>query len=190
MPRIPINLASEPFRRDRPMLAGSALCAVLLIGLLALQIFLIRGGREQARDSRVQVAQLTQELAAVNAEQAKVSQILRQPGNAEVFQRSLLLNGLVDRKSISWTRIFADLEHVKPYNIRVISIRLPKIHSRQEVSLDMTVGMETWDPSQDFFNALAASPRFGPVVLQSWEPPSQNQKLYQYHFTVEYGQKL
>ena len=28
--RIPINLSSEPFRRDRPMLVASAACAVLL----------------------------------------------------------------------------------------------------------------------------------------------------------------
>lgn len=188
--RIPINLASEPFRRDRPMLVGSTVCAVLLAALLALQIFLIRSGRDQARDARLGVAQLNQAIASVNAEQAKLAQTIKQPGNAEVFQRSIMLNTLVDRKSISWTRIFADLEHVKPYNVRVIQIRLPKIHSRQEVSLEMTVGMEDWLPSQDFFNALQASPRFGPVVLQSMEPPSQNQKLYQYHLTVDYGQKL
>ncbi len=188
--RIPINLASEPFRHHRPMLVGSSVCAVLLAGLLALQIMLIRGNRVQARDARTGVTQLTQQLSAVTAEQAQVEQTSKQPGNAEVFQRSLLLNALVDRKSISWTRIFADLENIKPYNVRVIQIRLPKIHSRQEVSLDMTVGMEDWGPSQDFFNALEASPRFGPVVLQSWEPPSQNSKLYQYHLTVDYGQKL
>lgn len=188
--RIPINLASEPFRRDRPMLVGSGVCAVLLVALLALQIFLIRANRDQARDARSEVAQLNRQLVNAGAEQAKVEQEVKRPGNAEVFERSILLNALVDRKSISWTRIFADLEHVKPYNVRVISIRLPKIHSRQEVSLDMTVGMDDWLPSQDFFNALQASPLFGPVVLQSMDPPSQNQKLYQYHFTVEYGQKL
>jgi hypothetical protein len=188
--RVPINLASEPFRRDRPMLVGSAVCAVLLAGLLVLQIFLIRGSREEARDARMGVTQLSQQLAAVSAEQAKMAQTLKQPGNAQVFQRSLLLNALVERKSISWTRIFADLERIKPYDVRVIQIRLPKIHSRQEVSLDMTVGMEDWIPSQDFFDGLAGSSLFGPVVLQNMEPPSQNQKLYEYHFTVNYGQKL
>jgi hypothetical protein len=188
--RIPINLASEPFRRDRPMLVGSAVCTVLLAGLLALQIFLIRGSRDEARDARTGVAQLTRQLGAVNADQAKMAQTLKQPGNAQVFQRSVLLNALVERKSISWTRIFADLERVKPYNVRVIQIRLPKIHSRQEVSLDMTVGMEDWDPSGVLFKNLEDSPLFGPVVLQNWEPPSQNQKLYEYHFTVNYGQKL
>jgi hypothetical protein len=188
--RIPINLASEPFRHNRPMLVGSAVCAVLLAGLLVLQILLIRGAQDEARDVKLGVRQFSQQLAAVSAERAQVDRTLRQPGNAEVFQRSILLNALVERKAISWTRIFADLERVKPYNVRVIQIRLPKIHSDQQVSLDMTVGMEDWTPSQDFMNKLAASPLFGPVVLQSWEPPGLNQKLYEYHLTVEYGQKL
>jgi hypothetical protein len=188
--RVPINLASEPFRRDRPMLVGSAVCAVLLAALLVLQVFLIRGGRDQARDARLGVTQLTRQLAATTAEQAKLAQTLKQPGNAEVFQRSLLLNALVERKSISWTRIFADLEHVKPYNVRVIQIRLPKIHSRQEVTLDITFGMESWEPSQDLLDTLARSPLFGPAVVQSWDAPSLNQKLYQYHLTADYGQRL
>lgn len=172
------------------MLLGSALCAVLLIVLLGMQIYLIRAGQAEARDVRVGVQQLSQQLAQVNADRVSLDQTLRQPGNAEVFQRSILLNALVERKAISWTRIFADLERVKPYNVRVVQIRLPKIHSHQEVSLEMTFGMESWEPSQDLMNTLAASPLFGPVVLQNVEFPSQTQKLYQYHLTVEYGQKL
>ncbi len=40
-------------------------------------------------------------------------------------------------RSISWTRIFADLESVMPYDVRLISVRLPAINSRNEVLLDM-----------------------------------------------------
>src|SRR5579884_4429375 len=116
---IPINLASEPFRRDRPMLVASGVCAVLLVGLLALQIFLIINGRDRARDARLGVAQLNEQLLMLSSDQAQLDQTLRQPENAQVFVRSLLLNALVERKSISWTRLFADLESVKPYNVRV-----------------------------------------------------------------------
>ena len=188
--RIPINLASEPFRKDRPMLVASVLCAVALAALLLLQIVLIRSARVEARDAREGVAQLNQQLAAVTAQQSQVDQILHQPDNAQVFQRSLLLNALVERKSISWTRIFADLESVKPYNVRVIEIRLPKINSRQEVQLDMTVGATDFIPIEDFRKKLAESPLFGPVVEHDVVSPSQNQPLYQYHLTVDYGQKL
>jgi hypothetical protein len=188
--RIPINLASEPFRRDRPMLVASGACAVVLVGLLVLQISLILNGRDRARDARVGVAQLNGELLTVSAAQAQIEQTLRQPANAQVFQRSLLLNALVERKSISWTRIFADLERVKPYNMLVIQVRLPKINSRQQVSLDMTVGAKDWIPVEDFMGKLAESPLFGPVQLQSSLPPSQTEPLYEYRLSVDYAQKL
>jgi hypothetical protein len=188
--RIPINLASEPFRRDRPMLVASGACALVLTGLLVMQMFLIRNARERAVDARVGVAQLNGELLTVSATQAQIEQTLRQPANAQVFQRSLLLNALVERKSISWTRIFADLERVKPYNVLVIQVRLPKINSRQEVSLDMTVGAKDWSPVEDFMGKLADSPLFGPVQLQSFQPPSQTEPLYQYRLSVDYAQKL
>ena len=188
--RIPINLASEPFRRDRPMLVASGACAVVLVGLLALQIFLILSGRERARDARVGVTQLNQQLLELNARQAQIEQVLRQPANAQVFQRSLMLNALVERKSISWTRIFADLERVKPYNVRVIQIRLPKIHSQQKVSLEMVIGATDWPQLSDFKDNLAKSPLFGPALTHDSETPSANQPLYQDRLSVDYAQKL
>jgi Tfp pilus assembly protein PilN len=188
--QIPINLATEPFRRDRPVLVASGICAVVLVGLLVMQVYLILNSRERARDARIGVAQLSDQLTAVAAEQAQIQQTLRLPANAEVFQRSLFLNALVERKSISWTHIFADLERVKPYNVRVIQVRLPKISSHQQVSLDMTVGATDWVPVDDFMTKLAESPLFGPVALHDAVPPSQNQPLYQYRLSVDYAQKL
>jgi len=155
-----------------------------------MQVFLILNSRERARDARVGVAQLNEQLAAVTGEQTQIQQTLRQPANAEVFQRSIFLNALVERKSISWTRIFADLERVKPYNVRVIEVRLPKINSRQEVSLDMTVGATDWVPVSEFWHQLEVSPLFGPVALHNFDPPSQNQPLYKYRLSVDYAQKL
>jgi Tfp pilus assembly protein PilN len=188
--RIPINLATEPFRRDRPMLVASGACAIALAALLALVVFLIFNGRGRAKENREGVAQLSAQLDAVTAEQIQIDQMLRQPANAQVFQRSLMLNSLVERKSISWMRIFADLESVMPYNVRLIQVRLPQINSQQGVSLDMTVGAEDWVPVQDFMHKLAESPLFGPVVEHDSEPPSQTQHLYTYRLSVDYAQKL
>ena len=53
--RIPINLATEPFRRDRPMLAGSAAIAILLSLLLIFLVFTIVSERHQAADIRVAI---------------------------------------------------------------------------------------------------------------------------------------
>ncbi len=188
--RIPVNLSTEPFRRDRPMLLASGALAVVLVGLLAALVFLVVSERGRARESRIAVNRLNVELRSVDTDQSKVNAFLRQPANAEVLERSLLLNELIERKSVSWTRIFGDLESVLPYNVKLISVRLPNINSRNEVMLDMVVGTKDPEAVIGFFKKLEDSPLFGPLELHSSIPPSQNQPLYQYRVTVNYAQKL
>jgi hypothetical protein len=188
--RVPINLSSEPFRRDRPMLLGSVLCAVLLSGLLSMLVFLIVSERRNAREERAEVARLTTQLRNTSVEQAKLDAFLHESANAEVLERSLLLNTLIERKGISWTKIFSDLESVMPYNVRLISVRLPQINSKNEVLLDMVVGAKEPESVIGFLKRLEESPLFGPLEGHSSLPPSQNEPLYRYRVTVNYVQKL
>jgi hypothetical protein len=188
--KIPLNLASDPFRRDRPMLMAYGACAILLTGLLSVLAFLILNERGRAKETRVTVDRLNNELRSINAEQARLDSTLRQPANAEVLERSLLLNTLVERKSISWTRIFADLEGVMPYNVRLIQVRLPQINSRNEITLDMIVGTQDPAPAIEFLKRLESSPLFGPATLHASQPPTQNEPLYRYRVSVDYAQKL
>jgi hypothetical protein len=187
---IPINLSSEPFRRDRPILVASGAGAVLLAGLLALLIVMIMNGRGRLKETNVSVDRAQTELRGIASQQAQVDQVLHQPANAEVLELNLLLNTLIERKSISWTRIFADLEAVKPYNVKFITVRLPQINSRNGVTLDMTVGADNNLPYINLLKALESSPLFGPTNQRSCQAPSQNQTLYQCQLSVEYGQKL
>ncbi len=129
--RVPINLASEPFRRDRPLLVGSAALAIVLTLLLIFQVFTIVSERHQAADIRVAIDRENARLQAIASQQAKLNAQLRRPENAEVLERSLFLNTLIERKAISWTKIFADLEKVMPYNVRLVSVRLPEVDSQQ-----------------------------------------------------------
>ncbi|MGH9593510.1 MAG: hypothetical protein ACRD5L_10495, partial [Bryobacteraceae bacterium] len=90
--RIPINLASEPFRRDRAQMAAYGICGVVLIALLGVMAFLIVNERDRAKETRVAVENLNSELRRITAEQAQADATLREPANAEVLQRSILLN--------------------------------------------------------------------------------------------------
>jgi len=188
--RIPINLATEPFRKDRMMTVASAVCSVLLTGLLAALIYLIAAERGRASETRASVEKLNAEVRTMAAQQAKLDGVLRRPDNASVLERSLLLNTLVDRKSVSWTRIFADLEQVLPPNVRVIQVRLPQINARNEVLLDMVVGAQGPGPVIEFLRHLQASPRFGPATVHNSAAPTDNEPLYRYRVSVNYAQKL
>ena len=190
MIHVPLNLASEPFVPTRaPRLA--LLAAYLILGAaLIVQVSLILTGRGQAANERIQIALLTQKLASVGQRQGALAGTLRQPRNAEVLERSLLLNALIERKAISWTKLFADLEEVFPYNVRLISVRLPQIDAHNRVLLDMIVGANEPGPVLELLKHLEVSPRFGPASVYNSLPPSQTEKLLRYRISVNYAQKL
>ncbi|HTW64929.1 MAG TPA: hypothetical protein VME17_09955 [Bryobacteraceae bacterium] len=188
--RVPINLATEPFRRDRPMLVGSFAIAIVLVLLLIFQVFTILNERAQATDIRVALDRESAQLRSIGAQQARLNATLRKPENAEVLERSLFLNTLIDRKAISWTKIFEDLEKVMPYNVRLVSVRLPAVDSNNQVLLDMVVGAKDVQPILDLLKHLEGSPQFGPYTVQTSTPPSQTDPLYRYHVTVSYAQRL
>jgi len=185
-----INLASEPFRRDRPMLVGSAAVAVLLAVLLGFLAATILSERHQAAGTRVTIERLNAQLRSIRAEQAKLNATLGKPENAEVLERSLFLNLLIDRKAISWTKIFADLEKVMPNNVRLVSVRLPEVDEENQVLLDMVVGSKEVQPVLELLKRLEASPQFGPTSVLNSIPPSQTDPYFRYHVSVSYAQKL
>lgn|SRR5574340_1128833 len=187
--RSSINLASQAFRPNRPVIVGATALGLLLTGLLGALVSLAVMDRAQLADGRREVAQLNAQLRGLQAEQARVEAVLREPRNAEVLEYSLFLNSLLYRKGISWTHIFADLEKTIPHNVRVISIR-PTVNARSEITLDMVVGAESQAPVVNLIKALEESPLFGEAYVHSALPPSQSNPLYQYRVSVNYAQKL
>ncbi|HYL39480.1 MAG TPA: hypothetical protein VEV17_26420 [Bryobacteraceae bacterium] len=187
---VPINLASEPFRRDRPAMVALVALGALAAILLGVQIMTIVSERHQAANTRLTINRLNAQLKTANADQAKLNATLRRTENAEVLERSLFLNTLIDRKAISWTRIFSDLEKVMPYNVRLVSVRLPEVDSQNTVLLDMFVGAKEVQPVLDLLKRLEASPQFGPTSVLNSAPPSQTDPYFRYHVSVRYAQKL
>ena len=187
---IPINLASQPFRKDRPILAAGYATAGILAMLLVFLIILIVNQRHQLKGERKEIADLDAKVRQIEKDQAQVDTLLRRPDNEAVFERNVLLNTLIDRKSISWTRIFADLERVLPGNVRLISVRLPQITNQNQVLLDMVVGAQEQTPILDLLRRFESSPVFGATTVHSFQPPSQNEPHYRYRVSVNYTQQL
>lgn len=187
--KIPVNLASQPFRRDRPILFGSGIVAVLLVATLGLLISIILSERTQSAGIRRDIADLNRSIQAVSAQQGALDTLLRKPENAEALERTVFLNQLLYRKGISWTKVFSDLGQTLPANVRLLTLR-PFVNKENKVTLDMTVGAESPAAVIDFLKALESSPLFGGVFLSNSLAPSQSEPLYRARLTVIYAQKL
>ncbi len=184
-----INLASEPFRRDRLVLVTSAAIAGALVVTLALLISIIVTDNRAMQNDRAALDRLDRQMRLMRAEQTKLDGQFRLAGNADVLDRSQFINRLLYRKGISWTRMFADLSKVVPPNVRIVSVR-PQVDNRDHIYLDMTVGAESQPPIIEMVTKLESSELFGDAAVYVIQPPSQTDPLYRYRISVNYAQKL
>ena len=187
--RIGINLSRDPFRRDRAMLVASAALAIVLLGTLTAFVTIALNDRRLARNDRNTQARLDREIARLATEQQKYNKEIRRPENAEVLERSVLINQLLLRKGISWTKLFADLEKTLPPNVRVTTIR-PVVNSNNQVQLEMTVAADAPDPIFLFVRNLEQSDVFSSASVPAYQAPSQTDPFFRYRLSVNYAQKL
>ncbi len=187
--RIPVNLAHEPFRRDRSVFVASAGAAVVLVISLGILITQAIGSWKDARHTQALLDRVNRQISVVSTQQAKVDAQMRLPGNEVVLDRSILLNDLIKLKATSWTKIFSDLEKVLPNNVRILSIR-PSINSRDEVFLDMQVAADAPEQVISFMQKLEGSDVFGAATVSNIISPTQTDPFYRYRLSVSYAQKL
>jgi Tfp pilus assembly protein PilN len=187
--KIPVNLSSDPFRRDRPVLVASIAVGVMLTALLCVLVTLAVSERNRAKQAREEIARVDAQLRRMSAEQSKLEAMMRRPENAEVLDRSQFINALLLRKGVSWTKIFNDLETVVPHNVRVVQVR-PQLNGPNDLLLDMTVASQSPEPVVQLLMNLEGSPLFGTTTPHSWLPPSQSEPFFRYRLSVTYAQKL
>ena len=187
--KLSINLATQPFRRDRPMIAASLAVIAALAIMLAFLLVFIRNDRVELRGLHQDIARLNRQIARASADQTRLDGVMRQPQNESVLEWSVFINTLIYHKAISWSQLLTDLEKTLPYDVKVVAIH-PTIDDQNHVKLDMTLGGDKPGPIVDAIRAFENSPAFGRVLPGNMNPPTQAEPLYRYRMTVNYAQKL
>lgn len=132
---------------------------------------------------------LLAEQRRLDALAAAASQQLRSESTSETLERTAFLNGLLVRKSVSWTRTFIDLEVVLPPNVRMLTIK-PEVARGDTIRLDMTLGAKAPADFIGFLKTLEESDLFRTPALRGSVPPSDGDPTFRYQLTVEYDQQL
>jgi type IV pilus assembly protein PilN len=184
-----INLASQPFRRDRAMIAASIAVIVVLAVTFSWLLLFIQQDREQLAGLNDSIARLHRQMTTASQEQAKLDIVMRQPQNASVLEWSALINTLIYHKAMSWSKLLSDLEKTLPYNVKVVMIH-PSIDALNHVKLDMTLGSDKVPQLVEALRAIEKAPEFGTVTLGNELPPTQSEPLWRFRLTVNYAQKL
>jgi hypothetical protein len=194
-----LNLASQPFRRERAQTTGALLACGLMIASLVSLGGLIIHSRATVADLRQRISADSDKLRALQTQQGRFGAVLSKPENAEVFSNSVFLNQLIARRGLSWSRVFHDLEEVMPTSIRLLAIRLPQVAEQDSngvnrVQLDMVVGTTQPEQFLILLKRLEQATNFGATAVVSQAPPAlgqgQGDPFYKYRLTVAYAQKL
>ena len=157
--RFDINLASSPYQDVRLFLlrwgtatGALALFTVVLVGIA----FSSWWG---SRDLRQQMERDTRQMQELDRDKAAAEALLSRPQNREILERSRFLNGLITRKSFSWTQLFMDLEKIMPPRVRVVSLQ-PQAGSQDQVALRLLVEGDSRERALDLVRRMEESERF------------------------------
>jgi type IV pilus assembly protein PilN len=164
--RLDINLATRPYEDAREFWGRWGL-VVGLLGLLTLFLLglMVNGWIKAGRD-RHQIAQLEAQIAQRNTERAGEQAILDMAVNRSTRDQSQFLNGLIQRKAFSWTRVFEELERVMPPNLHVVSLR-PELNEQNQVELSMKVSGDTRNAAIELVHRMEGSKHFQGAQLVS-----------------------
>ena len=164
--RLDINLATRPYEDAREFWMrwglGVGLLGVLTLVLLGLAI---RGWVSAGRD-RHNIAELEQKIADRDKERAEDQAVLDMAANRSTRDQSQFLNGLIQRKAFSWTRVFEDLERVMPSNLHVVSLR-PELNEQNQMQLDMKIACDTRSAAVELVHRMEGSTHFQGAQLVS-----------------------
>ena len=92
-------------------------------------------------------------------ERAEAQAFLDLSVNHSTRDQSQFVNGLIQRKAFSWTRVFEDLEQVMPPNLHVVSLR-PEFNEQNAMQLDMRVVGDNRSAAVDLVHRMEGSKHF------------------------------
>ena len=171
--RLDINLATHPYEDAREFWArwglGVGVLAVLTLVLLG---WTVRSWSNAGRD-RQSIARLEAQIAERDQERARAQAFLVLSANRSTRDQSQFLNGLIQRKEFSWTRVFEDLEQVMPSNLHVVSLR-PELNDQNQVELNMRVAGDTRSAAVELVHRMEGSKHFGGAQLVQESSGSEN----------------
>jgi type IV pilus assembly protein PilN len=157
--RLDINLATRPYEDAREFWmrwgVGVGLLAVLTLFLLGVTV---NDWTKAGRD-RHEIARLEQQIAERDKERAQAQSFLDLTANRSTRDQSQFLNGLIQRKAFSWTRVFEDLEQVMPRNLHVVSLR-PELNEQNQMQLEMRVAGDTRSAAVELVHRMEGSKHF------------------------------
>lgn len=184
-----LNLASNPFRNRT--LPWTTAVVVSLVSLLALVYVATEGrrARAEADTAEASVTRMRAEKKAIEDQAAAIKQEM------PVDQRDVLdaAHALVDRKTFSWSQLFADLEDVTPTDVRVQRISVRDVAQRggeMRAELEMTVAGKRPENVTGMMTEMSKLGAFAATPITENFKSGRSESVYEWTLRVGYVQRV
>jgi len=135
------------------------------------------------------IASLNSEIAALDRQHDEAVALVQLPENRPVVDDSKFLNGLIARKSFSWTRVFMQLEQIMPPKLHVVSIQPALSPKTDTVEVHMSVAGTSRDAAVELVKRLEQSRSFRNARIEEESALKQQKEstdTVQFHLMAVY----
>lgn len=185
--RLNVNLATHPYEDVSSFLRRWGTYTLLLALVTAgLVYFAIHNWRE-SRDVNRQISRMEDEMGKLDKERAAAVVFLNKPENKVVSDQSKFLNAVIQRKALSWTRIFMDLERIMPSQLHVVSIT-PELNKQNQLLIHLQVAGQSREKANELLRKMEESATFRDAQLLAETMNKDNTKgdAVQFEITTVY----
>ncbi|MDX1501019.1 MAG: hypothetical protein R3325_01565 [Thermoanaerobaculia bacterium] len=167
-----LNLASRPFRNDRPLTRLALLLWVVVAVLTLVNGFVYYRHFAGSRLTGEQQAELRRQIAEEEERLGELREALAELSVARTNERARYLNALIVERAFSWSRLFDRLAEALPANVRLAAL-VPNFATRgrsarrvssrtldDEVILEIRGTARTDTALLEFVDRLFAHPSF------------------------------
>jgi type IV pilus assembly protein PilN len=170
--RLDINLASQPYEDARQFWlrwgTGLAVASILSLVLVAITIT----NWFSARHDHAEIATYRAQIAQRDRTRDQAQEFLNRPQNRATRDQSQFINGLIERKSLSWTHVLEDLEQVMPARVHVVSI-VPELDEENQLTLKLVIGGDSRDKAIELAQRMEESKHFTQTYIATEHSASE-----------------
>jgi Tfp pilus assembly protein PilN len=187
--RLNINLASQKFEEVRQFyvrwsvaIGLAALLMVLLIGLAWINFSGSSKSSQRIKELQAEIADLQKKRAAAEA-------ISNLPENHEITAEKNYWNKQINRRQLSWTQLFNDLQRIMPARAYLSSVH-PEITQDNRLKLTLVVMGDTYDNGLELQKKMEKSERFRSpqIITETREKPQKSEaQLFKFDIVTYYS---
>ena len=187
--RLTINLASQKYEDVRQFYVRWSIAIAVSALLMLVLTALAWRNFSNSSESNKRIKQLQAEIASLEKERASAEAISNLPENHDVTAQKNYWNRQINRRQLSWTQLFNDLQRIMPARAFLSSV-VPEITKDNRLKLTLTVMGDTHENGLELQKKMERSDRFRSPQITNEITQAQGRSeipLYKFEIVTYYS---